>query len=273
MRRLIANARMYSVAPGAAAAWRALLADVAQVAQVPLEIIDYPAPQPLEMLWARDDLACTQMCGWPFAEHAKRPIAIAAPIPSPARYGGRPVYFSDLIVREDAPFARLEDTFGGRLAWTVGHSHSGFNALRHHLMRYRTRERPSLYARTVGPLVTARRIVEAVIAGEADVGPLDSYWHDLLRVHEPATVAKLRVIATTEPAPIPLFVASAGADRAMTSCIAAALVDAPRRAIWRAVAEPLLLAGFAPVDGAEYGVASGWARAARGYLEPGWPDS
>ena len=39
----------------------------------------------------------------------------------------------------------------------------------------------TLFEATVGPLVTPRRVVEAIVSGEADAGPLDSYFHDLLR--------------------------------------------------------------------------------------------
>ena len=37
-------------------------------------------------------------------------------------------------MRKDAPYEGLADTFGGAGRWTVEHSHSGFNALRHHLL-------------------------------------------------------------------------------------------------------------------------------------------
>ena len=35
----------------------------------------------------------------PFAQRGERPTLVAAPIPSPARYGGKPVYFTDIVVR------------------------------------------------------------------------------------------------------------------------------------------------------------------------------
>ena len=54
----------------------------------------------------------------------------------------KPIYFSCLVVRRDSGFASVEDTFGGRVAWTVENSYSGFAALRHHLLRYRTADRP-----------------------------------------------------------------------------------------------------------------------------------
>ena len=54
--RFVANARMYAVAPAAETAWREMLARVASAAGVELDYVPYPAPQPLETLWARRDL-------------------------------------------------------------------------------------------------------------------------------------------------------------------------------------------------------------------------
>ena len=194
MTALIANARMYAVTPSVREAWRALFGWVGRHAGVALTYVDHAAPAPLEELWARGDLAATFMCGYPFAAAAPRPLLVAAPVPSPPRYRRRPVYCSDFVVRADSGIKRLSDAFGGRIGWTVAHSQSGFNAVRHHLLRYRHGQSERLFAESVGPLVTPRRVVEAVIDGAIDVGPLDSYVHDLLQRHEPATAAKLRTI-------------------------------------------------------------------------------
>ena len=47
---LIANARMYSVAPGAAAAWKRLFEWLAQDACVPLTVIEHAFPAKLNDL-------------------------------------------------------------------------------------------------------------------------------------------------------------------------------------------------------------------------------
>ncbi len=125
------------------------------------------------------------MCGYPVALQMANVVPLAAPIPRAAWASGRPVYRSDLIVRDDAPFRTLEDTFGGRAGWTVEHSHSGFNAFRHHLLQYRTVSRPALYGEMVPNLVTARAILDSVRDGRIDVGPLDAYWHMLIARAQP----------------------------------------------------------------------------------------
>ncbi|MFM7785552.1 MAG: phosphate/phosphite/phosphonate ABC transporter substrate-binding protein, partial [Gammaproteobacteria bacterium] len=165
----VANARMYSVTPAVEALWQGLLERVAQTAGVALRYEAYPAPAPLEDFWPRPDLGCVFMCGYPIASRLAEVIPLAAPVPALDWAGGRAVYRSDLIVRADSPFRCLADTFGHAAGWTVAHSHSGFNAFRHHLLPHRQAGRPPLYARMQGGLVTAGRVLEAVRSGEIDV--------------------------------------------------------------------------------------------------------
>lgn len=267
----IANARMYAVTPGVEALWQQLLERVAQTAGVALRYLPYPAPQPLEALWCREDLGCVFMCGYPIASGLAPVQALAAPIPTLDWAAGRAVYRTDLIVRSDSPFQRLEDTFGGRAGWTVAHSHSGFNAFRHHLMRWRSARRPRLYTRVAGGLVTARRVLDAVCAGEIDVGPLDAYWHALLAHHAPELVAGIRVLERTATVPLPALVASAGMPAGQVATLRAALVDAASQPWFAPLGEGLLISGFAAVDASDYAITRAWEQEAlaAGYPEPG----
>ena len=188
------NARMYAVTPQVEAAWRELLQQVADDAGVRMSYFSYPAPQPLEQLWARPDLGAVFMCGFPIATQLAPVTPIAAPIPRAAWAAGRARYRSDLIVHRDSSFQTLEETFGGRAGFTVAHSHSGFNAFRHHLLRYRTRARPRLYSQMQGDLITARRVLDSVRERRIDIGPLDSYWHTLIARHAPTLTQDIRAV-------------------------------------------------------------------------------
>ena len=265
----IANARMYAVAPEAEAAWQALIAHVAAEAEVALDYQTYPAPLPLEDLWRRPDLGLVQMCGYPIALGIADVVPIAAPIPALPWAGRRALYRSDLIVRADSPFRRLEDSFGHRTGWTVAHSHSGFNAWRHHLLPH-WRGTP-LYAEAKGGLVTARRVLDAVLEGSIDIGPLDAYWHALIARHRPDLTAGIRVLESTDLAPIPAFVAAPALPPEAVARLREALAAAATRPWFPALAEPLLLAGFAPVTGADFATTLAWDRdaVAAGYAEPG----
>jgi ABC-type phosphate/phosphonate transport system substrate-binding protein len=266
----IANARMYAVTPEVEARWRDLLARIAQEARVELSYVPYPAPQPLEDLWKREDLGAVFMCGFPVALELAAVIPLAAPIPRAPWAHGRAVYRTDLIVREDAPYRRLEDTFGGRAGWTIEHSHSGFNAFRHHLLAYRTAARPALYGEMTGHLVTARRILDGVREGRLDVGPLDAYWHLLIARHAPELTHGIRTLTSTETAPMPAFVAAAGAPPELVHRLREAFAGATAQPWFAPLAEPLLLEGFAPVSRESFAPLLEWDAQARaaGYALP-----
>ncbi len=266
----VANARMYSVSPEAETAWRDLLAHVAQEAGVALEYLAYPAPQPLEGLWRRPDLGCVQMCGYPIALRLADVRPIAAPIPRADWAGGRAVYRSDFIVRADAPYQKLEDTFGGRFGWTVAHSHSGFNAPRHHLLQYRRNDRGKLYREVRGNLITARAVLDAVRDGSIDVGPLDAFWHMLLRRWRPDLCADVRVLASTATAPMPAFVAAPALPAADLAALRSAFAGAAACPWFAPYRDLLLIEGFASVTQEGFAPTLAWRDAAlrADYPEP-----
>lgn len=245
----IASARMYSWSPSLLAAWRRLLTWVGERSGVGFDVLE-PAAEPLSLddLWARPDMACVFMCGYPWMMRETRPHLLAAPVPSPPRFGGKPVYVSDFLVRADSGFRSVEDTFGGTIAYSTEHSHSGYNAPRFHLLPYRSAARPRLYENVIGPFIRQRPVIEAVIDGRADVAAVDGYGLDLLRRHEPEMVGKLRIIATTLPAPAPPLVASPGIDAATRAAVTAALLAIHQDPAMAPTLDELLLSRFVPPD-------------------------
>ena len=248
MNRIATNAHgYYAVTPGVAAAWRELLVRIAGAADVTFDFLPYPPSQSQEELWARSDAGCVfMMCGYPIAMGHFAVAPIAAPIPSAPWAQRRALYRSDFIVQADSRFQTLSDTFGGRLGWTTNHSHSAFNALRFHLLQYRTGERPTLYSHTVGALGSVRRLFDSVCDGTIDVGSVDAYWHLLLQHHQPELAARVRVIESTATAPIPALVASPAVPREVIDRLAASFMSAQDQRWFHALAEATRIAGFAP---------------------------
>jgi len=269
MMRYVANARMYSVNPAAASAWKDLFGWLARQSRVELDVIAHAFPLPLADLWSRSDLACAFMCGYPFALAALKPQPVAAPVPVGAPIRGRPVYATRLVVRADSKYGSIEGTFGGRLGYTIEDSHSGYNALRHHLLPYYQMRGAKLYRESIGPLFTPRRVIEALLAGDIDVGPLDSYALDLMLHHEPDLAPQIRTVATTDIAPIPFLVAAPGCpDVSALQTALAGFGEAPACAGLR---ERLCLEAFAPVAIDDYSLTTRWDAEARaaGYGAPG----
>lgn len=266
----VANARMYAVTADAAAAWAELFAWIAQKSGVALETIQHPTSLPMTALWTRPDLGAAFMCGRPWSRAEPRPVPIACPVPAPPRYEGAPRYMTDIVVRADSPFQTLEDTFGHRIGYTLEESQSGFNALRHHLLGYRSATRPMLYAESIGPLHTPRGVVAALLSRAIDAGPLDSYAFDLMRAAPGDPAHGLRIVATTSSAPIPFFVASRPCPQHVIEALRTAFLAVEEAPELATIRDRLLLRGFNSVFEPSYDLLGAWdAEAlAAGYETP-----
>jgi ABC-type phosphate/phosphonate transport system substrate-binding protein len=268
--RFAANARMYSVNPQAASAWKELFGWLARESGVELDVVDHAFPLPLSDLWSRGDLACAFMCGFPFMVGTHRLRPVAAPVPTNAPIHGRPVYATRLLVRADSKFNTIEDTFGGRIGYTVADSHSGYNALRHHLLPYYRQRGAKLYRESIGPLTTPRRVIDALSAGDIDVGPLDSYALDLMLRHEADLASRIRIAATTDPAPIPFLVAAPECPDGVVTRLQATLATFADAPVCAELRDRLCLDAFASVQIADYQLMLRWdaeAQQAR-YAQP-----
>jgi ABC-type phosphate/phosphonate transport system substrate-binding protein len=259
---------MYNAVPAAARAWRALFERVFTDAGLDIGFIEHKWPEPIADLWAKEDLCCAFMCGWPFARSGvMRPIA--APVPSPPRYAGLPRYCSEFLVREASGWTSLEETFGHRFGWMAGDSQSGFNAPRAHLATFATPQRPRLFSESIGPLGSPMKALEALREERVDVVALDSFFLDLCRHHEPERLAGLRCVATTPWTPIPLLVAAPGVDASVVSCLRERLTSVHEQPEYPPLLAGVLLARFVEPDPQAYAVFEDMARFAveRGYGE------
>jgi ABC-type phosphate/phosphonate transport system substrate-binding protein len=243
---MIANARMYSVSPEAAALWRKLLAAVVEHAGLDITLVEHTEPAPINELWRRSDKAAVFMCGLPFSRSDPRPELIAAPVPSPAAFRSLPEYWSEIVVRKDSGFQAIEDTFGGRIALTVPDSQSGCLAALHYLMTAANRFPP--YGEVITPKVTPLGAMSAVIDGAADVAPIDSYAFCLLQKYRSDLTSQLRTIGRTARTPIPPLVASV----AGLETLQAAFLEAHRIATIVPLMADLLLERFVRPDLSSY---------------------
>jgi len=94
----------------------------------------------------------------------------------------------------------------GVAGYTLKDSQSGYFAFRTLLL---SKYPNAKYGKIVGGLMNARGIVQALMDGRIDVGPLDGYVWDLIRAGDPAFAAQVRIVASTEPTPMPPLIATA----------------------------------------------------------------
>jgi ABC-type phosphate/phosphonate transport system substrate-binding protein len=263
---MFANARMYSVTPAAAAGWRAVIGWATREAGVPVEFVEHGPPKLLSELWARDDLGVVQMCGLPASLRKPSPTVLAAPQPSPPRYRGQAIYMSDIAVKADSRFRTLEDTFGGVAGYTLKDSQSGYFAFRTLLL---TKYPGAKYRQIVGGLLNPRGVIQALMNNKIDVGPLDGYVFDLLRAGDPAFASQVRVIAVTDPTPMPPLVATASLRPGEVEKLRSAFREVHNQRSLDKAREALLVERFVVPDISVYDETR--RRAERVEQEPQWP--
>ena len=129
----------------------------------------------------------------------------AAPVFRDARNGGRPVYFSDVIVRADSPARGLEDLRDARFGFNDRCSLSGFYSLRQEL---RSRGLEDGFFASEHCTGSHHGSIEAVRAGEVDVAAIDSNVLVLEGRRDHGVGEDVRVLESWGPFPIQPIVVS-----------------------------------------------------------------
>jgi ABC-type phosphate/phosphonate transport system substrate-binding protein len=178
------------------------------------------------------------LCGLPYVELRElagdRLEALAAPVPPGDRYGGAPVYFSDVVVRRGDPARGLGDLRGRRWAYNEERSHSGHNVVLATLARRGAD--PGMFSE-VTRTGSHEGSLDAVRSGRADGAAVDSHLLDLLLAGDGALRESITVIESLGPSPSQPLAAGPG------------LREDERDAVRRAVGA---LPGWAPVRDSDY---------------------
>jgi phosphonate transport system substrate-binding protein len=146
---------------------------------------------------------------------------LAAPVLQGERYRGRPIYFSDVIVRHDSPFQQFSDLRGRSWAYNDPHSHSGYGVTLYHLARLG--ETNGFFGRVV-EAGYHQKAIRLVAAGKIDAAAIDSQVLAIEQRDHPEITARLRVIDTLGPSTIQPIVAAHHLPPALRAEIQAALL-------------------------------------------------
>jgi phosphonate transport system substrate-binding protein len=119
------------------------------------------------------------------------------------RYPGRPVYYSDVIVRVESSFRSLDDLCGAVWAYNEPGSHSGYNLIRYHLAAAGKR---SGYFRRVVESGSHQDSLRMVLAGSIDASAIDSTVLEMEFARNPSIIEKIRTIAVLGPSAAPPWV-------------------------------------------------------------------
>ena len=104
------------------------------------------------------------------------------------------------------------------------------------------------------PVANARNVIEALAAGAIDAGPLDSYYHDLLKRNDPGFAAQVRLVASTTAMPIPPLVATTALSELELSRLQSALLAVRNSPELAPLLDRLQLGGFVLVAPENYAV-------------------
>jgi phosphonate transport system substrate-binding protein len=192
------------------------------------------------------------ICGLPYVWLAARrppPVELlAAPVLAGDRYAGRPLYYSDVIVRRDSPISCLEELRGYSWAYNEPASQSGHTVTLYSLVRMGAE--PGFFARVV-EAGFHQRAIRLVAGGAVDAAAIDSQVLAIeLRDHP--QLAGLRVVGSFGPSTIQPVVAASRLPEQLKDQVREFLVKLGDDPTARPVLDHGLIRRFSPVDDATY---------------------
>jgi phosphonate transport system substrate-binding protein len=202
---------------------------------------------------ARDENEVCFVCSLPYVEFERRGLAPAVPLAAPVlhgeRYAGRPVYYSDVIVRRDSPYRSFLDLRGRSWAYNEPLSQSGYGIVRYHLVRIG--ETRGFFGEVVeaGFHETAMRMVAS---GEVDGSAIDSQVLAVALRDDPGLAAALRVVDALGPSTIQPVAVSRRAPAELRAGIARVLTTMHEDPALRERLALGLVDRFVPVTASAY---------------------
>lgn len=176
---------------------------------IPAEYVTALPWQERERLFDLGDIQILWLCGLPYVSKADLAGSgmelLAVPVPARPRYQGRPVYYSDVVVRRSSPYESFVDLCGASFVYNEPRSHSGFNVVRAYLAELGQHD--GFFGSVVESGAHARSI-EMILSGVVDCAAIDSTVLEWLQAQRRKLRDELRVIETIGPSPIPPWVVS-----------------------------------------------------------------
>jgi phosphonate transport system substrate-binding protein len=151
----------------------------------------------------KDENEVCFVCSLPYVTFERRGLDLAVPVAAPVlegnRYGGRPIYYSDVIVHRDSPFASFLDLRDASWAYNEPLSHSGYGMTRYHLLRLG--ETNGFF----GEVVEAgfhQEAIRMVARNEVDGSAIDSQVLAIELRDHPELAEQVRVVEALGPSTI-----------------------------------------------------------------------
>ncbi len=160
--------------------------------------------QDQERMFDAGELDVVWICGLPYVWKADNPDLevelLAAPVMVGERYQGRPIYYSDVIVRAGSGYRSFADLRGARWSYNEPGSHSGYNVVGAHLAELG--EDWTFFGQVV-EACSHQRSLELILEGGVDSAAIDTTVVDEEVRRDSTLRSRLRILRTLGPSPIP----------------------------------------------------------------------
>jgi phosphonate transport system substrate-binding protein len=193
------------------------------------------------------------VCGLPYVKMARSGEApvepLAAPILSGKRFGGRAIYFSDVIVHRASRLQSFADLRGCSWAYNEPHSQSGYSITRHHLI---CRGETNGYFGRIVEAGWHEEALRLVAYGAVDAAAIDCHVLAVALRAQPELAARLRIIDTLGPSTIQPVVAARRLPQRLRTDLRAFLLNLANDPVARPHLDRALVLGFEAVNDASY---------------------
>lgn len=193
------------------------------------------------------------VCSLPYATFEREGISPAEPVAAPVllgeRYGGKPIYFSDVIVRKNDPAESFFDLRGRSWAYNEPLSQSGYGITRYHLLSIG--ETGGFFSQVVQSGFHEESI-RMVADGRVDASAIDSQVLAIEMRDHPEVTADLKVIDALGPSTIQPMAVSKRFDAGFRDAVRGVLVDFHDDEAGRDVLQLGLMAKWVGVSAASY---------------------
>jgi phosphonate transport system substrate-binding protein len=194
------------------------------------------------------------LCGLPYVlrnppHQARQWYALNAPVLAHERYGGKPIYYSDVVVRRDDEAQGFADVRGYRWAYNEPESQSGYGITRYTLAKM------GITSNFFGQVIEAGYHAEAlrmVIDGRADASAIDSHTLATELNDYPELRQHIRIIDSLGASTIQPFVAGAHIPEATRAQVQSILAQAHHSPHVAPCLEKFGMAQWQAVDDSDY---------------------
>lgn len=193
------------------------------------------------------------VCSLPYVHFERQGAAPAVPIAAPvlrgARYSGRPIYFSDVIVHSGSGIQTFSDLRGCSWAYNEPLSQSGYGITRYHLCSIG--ETNGFF----GEIIEAgfhESAIRMVVEGKVDASAIDSQVLAVAMRDDPSLSESIRIIESLGPSSIQPVAVSKRHDEPFRDRVRAVLMDLHNRESFREYLDLAIVDRFVPVGPDDY---------------------